>query len=138
MEKLTGKDKHTVKVESRSTYKYDIKTNNCKKRTVQKEDIENAFEIERQQHKTILYIYIQTAASKPHRNCKLKIHTPKKKSTPDIYTRKRKKNPNAKDSHQITRKKNKRGRKKTTKRNPKQNGKTYISIITLNINGSNT
>ena len=138
MEKLTGKDKHTVKVESRSTYKYDIKTNNCKKRTVQKEDIENAFEIERQQHKTILYIYIQTAASKPHRNCKLKIHTQKKKSTPDIYTRKRKKNPNAKDSHQITRKKNIRGRKKTTKRNPKQNGKTYISIITSNINGSNT
>ena len=85
MEKLTGKDKHTVKVESRSTYKYDIKTNNCKKRTVQKEDIENAFEIERQQHKTILYIYIQTAASKPHRNCKLKIHTPKK-NPHQIYT----------------------------------------------------
>ena len=75
MEKLTGKDKHTVKVESCSTHKYDIKTNNCKKRTVQKQDIENAFEIERQQHKIILYVYIQTAASKPHRNCKLKFHT---------------------------------------------------------------
>ena len=133
MEKLTGKDKHTVSVESNSTHKkYDIKANNCKKRTVQKQDIENAFEIERQQHKTILYIYIQTAASKPHRNGKLKIHTRY------IHIQKERRIQTLKIATKSQEKRTKEEEKKTTKRNPKHNGKTYTSIITLNINGSNT
>ena len=114
MEKLTGKDKHIVKVESHSTHKkYDIKINNCKKRTVQKQDVENAFEIERQQHKTILYIYIQTAASKPHRNGKLKIHTRY------IHIQKERRIQTLKIATKSQEKKNKRGRKKDYKKKSK-------------------
>ena len=41
---------------------------------VHMQDIGNVLEIRDQQLKTILYIYIQTAVSKPHGNCKPKIH----------------------------------------------------------------
>ena len=68
-----------------------------------------------QQLKTILYIYVQTAISKPHGNRKPKIY--------NRYTKKEKQSKhNTKDAYQIIGEKNKTGReeKRTTKTNPKQ------------------
>ena len=85
-------------------------------RRVQMQDIGNAFEINRPAIENNL-VYIQTAISKPHGNCKLKIynrytHTKKKKE----YKH------NTKVSHRITREENKigRGEERPTKTNPKQ------------------
>ena len=68
--------------------------------------------------------------------------TANQKSTIDIHTKKKKESKhNTKDSHQITREENKRGRKKTCKNKSKTINKmvirTYISIITLNVTGLN-
>ena len=41
-----------------STHKYDVKTSNCQKRSVQMHDIRNAFEMRNQQLKTVLHISI--------------------------------------------------------------------------------
>lgn len=90
MEKLTGKDKHTVAVESRSTYKYDIKTNNCKKRTVQKEDIENDLKLKDSNIKQLCISIYRLLHQNPHRNCKLKNPHPPQKNPHQIYTCKRK------------------------------------------------
>ena len=87
-----------------------------------------------QQLKTIMYI---------KRDFCIKLHGNHKPKIYDRYTHKEeKKNPNAilKMSHQITREENKKGRqKKTYKNNPKTINKmvirTYISIITLNVDG---
>ena len=54
-------------------------------------------------------VYIQTAISQPHGNCKLK-----------ISNRYRKRNPNTEVSHQITREKKGREGKTPTKTNSKQ------------------
>ena len=67
--------------------------------------------------------------------------TTNQKSVIDIYTEKKDKSKyNTKDSHQVTRKK-KSKQKLPTKNNPKTINKmstrTYISIITLNVNGLN-
>ena len=67
--------------------------------------------------------------------------TTSQKSIIDIHTRKKKEsNQNIKDSQQITREKNKRG-KKTYKNKSKTIYKvavnTYILVITLNVNGQN-
>ena len=71
MGKFTGKGNHTVKVGNQSHT--NTKTSNGEEST-------HAFEIKRPA--TESYIYIQTAISKPHGNCKpktYKIHTHKKK-----------------------------------------------------------
>ena len=64
-------------------------------------------------------------------------------TTADTHTHTHTKEPehNAKDGHQTTREQNRKGRKKTYKSQPKTIKKvaigTYISIITLNVNGLN-
>ena len=85
-----------------------------------------------QQHNLV---YIQTAISKPHGNCKAKIY--------NRYTQQKKKESkhNTKDSHQITGEQKRNGRKKTYKNKYKTINKmeirTDISVITLNVNGLN-
>ena len=68
--------------------------------------------------------------------------TTNQKSTIDKHTKKKKQSEhNTKDSHQITRGQKRKGRKKTYKNKAKTINKivirTYISIITLNVNGLN-
>ena len=100
MRSLSGKSEHSRRRKS-STQKYGIKTRNCEKRRVQMWDIGNIFEIRRPVTLNN-FVYIQTPISKPHGN-----HKPK------MYNRYRSKNKkkqckhNMKDSHQITRDKNK-------------------------------
>ena len=67
---LESKEQHS-KGRKSSTHKYDIKTSNKEKR-VQMQNFGNAFEIQRQPTENNL-VYIQTALSKPHGNCKPKI-----------------------------------------------------------------
>ena len=68
--------------------------------------------------------------------------TTTQKSTIDTHTKKKKQSIRfTKDRHQITEEENKRGRKKTFKNKSKTIKKmaigTYISIMTLNVNGLN-
>ena len=68
--------------------------------------------------------------------------TANKKSTIDIHMKKKKESKhNTKNSHQITKEQKRKGRKKTYKNKCKTINKmavrTYISIITLNVNGLN-
>ena len=87
--------------------------------------------------KTILYMYRLL-----YQNLMV---TSNQKSATDIHTKKKKESKhNTKDSHQITLEENKRrktGRKGPTKTNPKSKTihrmaiRTYISVITLNVNG---
>ena len=57
MKKLTSKGKHTVKVGNHLHTNMIIKTSNYEKRRVQMQDTGNAFKLEDQQLKTILFIY---------------------------------------------------------------------------------
>ena len=67
----------------------------------QMEDIGNSFEIKRPATQSTL-VYIQTALSKPHGNCKLKIYT--------RYTKTKKESKHTKVSHQVMREQKKKGR----------------------------
>ena len=115
-----------------STHKYDNKTSNCEKRKVQIQDSGNAFAIKRPIFNNL--VYIQTPISKPQGN-----HKPKKIDNTHTNEKKQFKH-NVKDSHQTTREQ-KKERKKTNKNKSKTINKvairTYISIITLNVNGPN-
>ena len=79
------------------------------------QDIGNAFEIKRPVTLNNL-VYIQTARSKPHGNCKPRIY--------NIYTHTNEKGIQIQHSSQSSnpkrREQKRKGRKKTTKTNPKQ------------------
>ena len=110
MEKLTGKGRRS------SAQKYDIKTSNHEKRSVQMQDTGNAFEIKRIFLIYKLYLKLKTLLfiDCHHGNHKLKIY--------NKYTKKKKESKHStKVTHQITRGIQKRKRRKgPTKTNPKQ------------------
>ena len=104
---LTGQGKHTVKA-GNHPHKHGIKTSNREKRQLQCRILETHLKLRDQQLKTISYIYRLL-----QRNL---VGTANQKSTTDICTkRKRESQHNTKDSHQITREPERKGRKKIYK-----------------------
>ena len=134
MGKLFSKGKHTVKVGNH------LHTDISKPAIVRRGDhkcriLEMHLKLKDQHYKTILFIYRML----------YQIHmvTTNQKSTIDTHTKKKKESKhNTKVSHQITREENKRGREEKRPSNKstainKMAVRTYISIITLKVNGLN-
>ena len=133
MGKLTGKGKHTVKVGNHPHTNMISKPAIMRRGEYKCKILEMHLKLKNQQLKTILYIY-----RLPYQNLMV---TANWKSTIDTHTKEKKQSKhNTKASHQITKKEKKRkGGKKTYKNKSKTINKrairTYISIITLNVNG---
>ena len=143
MTRFTSKGINTVKVGNHPHTTMLLKSEIV--RRVQMQDTEMHLQLRDQQLKTILcvcaYIYvymymcIYIPISKLQGNCKPKIY--------NRYTNKKKQlKYNTKDTHQTTRKGNRRREEKKTNKTKfkavnKMAVRTYISLITLNVNGLN-
>ena len=114
MEKLTGKDKHTVNVGNYPHTNTISKPAIMRRREYKCRILEMNFKLRDQKIKTILYIYRLL-----NQNFMI---TANQKSTIDIHTKKKKlAKDSTKGSHQIVREENKRGteEKRSSKTNPR-------------------
>ena len=134
MEKLTGKGKHTVKVGNHPHTNMISKPAIVRRGEYKCRILEMDLKLKDQQLKTILFTYRLL-----YQNLMV---TANRKSTIDTHTKKKKESKhNSKVSHQITREQKRKGQKNTYKNKSKTINKmairTYMSIITLNVNGLN-
>ena len=121
MEKLSSKGKHKVKIGNQTHANMISKPTIMRKGEHICRKLEMLLKFKDQQ-----LVYIQTAMSKPHRNCKSK----------------RKSKHRTEDSHHFTKEEKKRGREKKPYKNKSKTIKkmairTYVSIVILNVNGLN-
>ena len=134
MTRLTSKDIYTVKIQNHPCTIIPPKSEIMRRGGYKCRTLEMNLQLRDQQLKTILYMYrlqYQKFRATSNQKSTIDTHTNKKKQSKD----------NTKDSYQTTREKEKKGRKKSNKNKSKAINKmairTYISIITLNVNGLN-
>ena len=136
MGKLTSKGKHTVKVGNHPHTHMISKLAIMRRGQYKCRILEMHLKLRDYELKTILYIYRLL-----YQNLTV---TANQKSTTDIHTKKKKEskhNTEDKSSNHQRRKQKRKGRKKTYKNKSKTSNKmairTYILVITINVNGLN-